>query len=284
MKKIIIVLTLCCFSAVFAVMTPKQALADDNMVPIVIVGGLLISGLLIGLPLLAESGASSEMEKTFNPKLYKWTYDDMLSEKGEPTKAVYEKNVIAAYYYNAEDVSVGNTVYHPGNFLNDATSETETKAVRHYSGYRYDFYFDMDKKTLEGWACVHMNADGVSSDWSASGGSLIQMNNAKNYTPGAAAVTANTAPAPAADTNNQKRQDIEDRYKSGAISHHEYMKALSKLTNGADTPAPDQVKNTDTSASTLKQKLSELKKLLDSGDITKEEYSKTRAKLIDSFQ
>lgn len=37
-------------------------------------------------------------------------------------------------------------------------------------------------------------------------------------------------------------------------------------------------------ASSLKQKLSELKKLLDSGDITKDEYNRSRAKLIDSFQ
>jgi hypothetical protein len=45
--------------------------------------------------------------------------------------------------------------------------------------------------------------------------------------------------------------------------------------DGSVAPAP---------ASTLKQKLGELKKLFDSGDITKEEYNKTRGKLIDSFQ
>jgi uncharacterized membrane protein len=242
---------------------------------------VVVSFLLIGLPLMLESGASSDMEKTYNPELYKWTYDNMLSQKGTPTEALCDNNIIAAYYYSAEDVTVGNTVYHPGNLLYDATSETETKAVRHYYGYKYDFFFDRNKKTLVGWRCVHMNGDGVSSDWGASGGTLMQLVNAKSYTPGS---DETVVTAPVRSDMDQKRKELEDRFNSGAISHHEYMKALAKLTNNTDGAAVEPAKSADTMASTLKQKLSELKKLLDSGDITKEEYNKTRAKLIDNFQ
>lgn len=281
LKKMATVMTLCCFLFVFTFMAPKQVLADDPTVPIVIVSALVVCFLFIGLPLLNESNASSDMEKTYNPKLYKWTYDNMLSEKGTPAEAVYDNNIIAAYYYSAEDVTVGNTVYHPGNFLSDATSETETKAIRHYHGYKYNFFFNRNKKTLVGWQCVHMNDDGVSSDWNASGGTLIQPVNVKNYTPGFDE-TAGTAPA-RSDTD-QKRQELEDRFKSGAISRHEYMKALAQLTNNTGAAAGEQTKSTDSAAPTLKQKLSELKMLLDSGEITKEEYDKTRAKLIDNFK
>jgi hypothetical protein len=50
------------------------------------------------------------------------------------------------------------------------------------------------------------------------------------YRPGAAAATA--VPAPETDID-QKRQELEARFKSGAISRHTYMKELGKLLNSA---------------------------------------------------
>ncbi len=66
----------------------------------------------------------------------------------------------------------------------------------------------------------------------------------------------------------------------GAAGHSELSDSQPALKQteekkGDSPPSP---------ASSLKQKLEELKKLLDSGVITKEEYNKTRGKLIDSFQ
>jgi hypothetical protein len=66
----------------------------------------------------------------------------------------------------------------------------------------------------------------------------------------------------------------------GAAGHKE-------LTDNQAALKQSDEKKSDVSAdpaSLLKQKLGELKKLLDSGDITKEEYGKARAKLIASFQ
>jgi|GEM_PF-2271476 hypothetical protein len=85
------------------------------------------------------------------------------------------------------------------------------------------------------------------------------------YMPGTAgqpAAESSAAPTPAsaaASDIDRKKQELEARFKSGAISHHEYMKELGKLLNGANAQAPAQAANTGTiAARTNEQALPEI--------------------------
>jgi len=57
-----------------------------------------------------------------------------------------------------------------------------------------------------------------------------------DYKPGPA-VQPEAAAAPAVSDIDQKKQELEAKFKSGDISRHEYMKELGKLLKGAGTPA-----------------------------------------------
>jgi hypothetical protein len=246
MKKFVIVLTICCFSLAITAMTPKPALAaDDPTVPIVI-GTVLGLGAIIGLLLASNASGEQSMKDYYNPKLNAWTYDNMVLEKGQPTEISAFNGGTLAQYYTARTVSVGNTTYHKGGFLTEASSDTESINETRYYGQRYWFYFDKDKK-LTGWFCSQMTDKGDGAIWHAYGGDVSFYNGFKS---------ANS------------KQDA-------AIPAQRLISAP-----GSSPAAPAAVPSS--SGKTLEQKLKELKDLKDKKLITDEDYKTSKAKLLEN--
>ena len=293
MKKFITFSLICCMAVSLVLLSHEQARADSiddqaTLITVAVVGGLaLLVGLLVWSnnsekdyegAQLDQKGAA--FQAAFNPRVGNWSFDDALALWGTPTSVTEGGNIFVAVYDQTSRSSVGNTVYHEGYLFTPATSDNSSYEVK--NGELYTLMFDKNSKILVGWNWkIYVNnvaARELANGQAAGSGQIIKK--------GGVQAAVNNAGSGAA-TVEQQRQDLEAKYKSGGISHHEYMKALGKLLKSGDTQAPASAGSAVTSApastSTLKEKLSELKKLLDSGDITNDEYNKTRAKLIDSF-
>ncbi len=242
MKKIITILMICCFSIAVTAATPEPVFAagQDNTVLIVVVSTAAIAGLL-GLVLLSNDDGVNTMREKYNPRLYKWTYDELLSEKGQPTKVSEDKDTILAEYYNAKLINKGNTVYHAGSFLKEASSDTETQAVTRFYGDRYWFYFDKNKKTLTGWMCSRMADSGETAIWHAMGGNrnFIPENTDKPVIntartippPGPPGAEKNTAEIP--KSLEQKLKELKSLKDKKLITEEEYKTAKQKLLDNA---------------------------------------------------
>lgn len=244
MKKALILSTLLCFSLAFIAVTPKPAFAATDETPYVpIVLGVTIGlGLILTTIFVSQAGEREEIENKFNPRLGKWTYDEMLATMGQPAASAEGKDSILAEYHNAKNVSVGNTVYHKGNFLAEASSETETQNVTRYYGPRYWLYFDKNKKTLEGWQYCDMHSDGVNTSWYARGGiiSFIPAGSGTTtaadsriaaHAAGSQSIVTGAAAAP--KTLEQKIKELKALKDKGLITEEEYKTAKAKLLENA---------------------------------------------------
>jgi hypothetical protein len=230
MKKIIAVLAITCFSFTLTAMSPKPAIAADDNVPVIIGVSVVVGlGAVLGLIFAGQAAEQDVYKNDFDPKLGKWTYEQMLAEKGEPSAVTDGTNVILAEYYNSEVVSKGNTVYHKGNFLSEASSETTTKQGKLYYGTKISLYFDKNTKILKGWDCEGMSSDGSYVRWLARGGD-------RSFVPLAASAKASVTAAavPAGEkTLEQKLNDLNGLKDKKLITDEEYSTARKKLLDNA---------------------------------------------------
>jgi hypothetical protein len=234
MKKLVIMLTICCFSLAITAMTPKPALADDAPVGLILgisaaVG--LIAALIIvnstdkdqAEKLNAEQQARKDMQAKYNSKIGKWTYDDMLSEKGAPTSVVDGDKIKVATYDSTKTSTMGNTVYHKGDFLSEASSDYKASEVK--SGEIYTFTFNKKQNTLKSWSYNRITGKGDN----AKNDNSFSYNSAENGTAAAEQPAAESATG----TLEQKLKDLKDLKDKKLITDEDYKTSKAKLLDNA---------------------------------------------------
>ena len=257
MKKIITFALICCMALTAVLVFHEPVRADDTDatavgITVAIVGTLVLIGVLITVSSNDEQARAeaaldqqcNNIKEAWTSRIGSWTFDDALALWGNPGSVTQGEGIFVAVYDQTTKASVGNTVYHSGDFFTEATSDTNTNEIR--NGEVYTLIFDKNSKTLKHW------------NW-------------KKYVSSAVLRDLSDGQADAVKYTGNKKGDSQLRAKTSKGGES------ARPASYGSAPAP-----TPETTSTLQQKLKDLKKLRDSGDITKEEYTKLREKLLDS--
>jgi len=183
------------------------------------------------LLLLIFGCAENAVHNKYNAGLDKMTYDEVLADMapawGKP-KFIGVSNLrdtIYVIYGELHDATVANTVYHSGDNLNDATSETKYGAETQW-GERYDFYFDKKSRTLVHY-CYWKYKDGQMIDNAGGRNATFKDIPGESFTP---VTDVNTAPAKKqGSVLEQKLNDLKVMKDKKVITNEEYNKMREKL-------------------------------------------------------
>lgn len=199
--------------------------------------------LLFILPLLISNCASMGrmgtsmgkwFEKTYTPYLGVGVMEDIQKKEAEEEK---RKAVIVTSYSLSRDITlltytwgdidgknIQKTVYHSGNFLSEATSETESVLVR--DGVRDSFVFDKSGK-LKWCQQVYYNS-GELMDSGECGDASYQPGSEEKFTTDAAAKSEKRSTG----SLEQKLKDLKELRDKKTITNEEYKKMREKALRG----------------------------------------------------
>lgn len=169
-------------------------------------------------------------EETYKPQIDKWTYDDVIKKGNERMR---KEPVIATLYSQSRDIiyltyswgdfdgkNIQKTVYHPGSFLYNATSETETVLVR--DGIRYSFVFDKNK--ILKWGQYLYYDAGSLRDSAECGDASFKPGPEEQFTAAADAKATKQSTV----SLEQKLKDLQDLRDKKVITDEEYKKMREK--------------------------------------------------------
>jgi hypothetical protein len=188
--------------------------------------------LLFFLLLLLVSGcADNAVQVKYHLGLDKMTYDEVLADMapawGKPRFIGLSnlRDVIYVIFGELHDAAVANTVYHNGDMLNNATSETKYGNETQW-GERYDFYFDKKSRTLMHY-CYWKYQDGQMIDNASGRDEIFKDIPGEIFSPMA---DENAAPVKKAEsTMEQKLNNLKDMKDKKVITNEEYKKMREKL-------------------------------------------------------